>query len=519
MKIKSIHLKDFKRFKDLTISDLPESAKLIVLVGPNGCGKSSVFEAMNVYTKNENRVGKAGGVEYYSKNSVLENAKDWQRDINNGIEVTIHKPQPINKKSFYIRSAYRHVSSFTQSNIKKIDEDSHLNNRLPRLIDADKEIEVNYSRLIWRAASAVFMRENADKKAGDIANEITSVVSSHLENILPALQLDGLSELNSGKGTFIFTKGDSRNYSYENLSSGEKATFDLLLDMAIKRKTHTDTVYCIDEPESHLGLGAQKNVLNALFNMLPSESQLWIGTHSIGMMREAYRLQCKEPDKVVFLNFDGLDFDKPQEIKPAQMNRALWEKIHSTSLDDLADLVFPDTLYLCESTPEKSFDADCYNTIFSEKYPNTKFVSIGSKTDVKRIAMSFKKEMPNLNISPVRDRDQMSEAEVKQDRSEGVKILSRTCIEKYLLDDEVLAAFCTKHNFLTNVLNEIKKIRDTNENEPKRTCQNIRTHLVNLNRSLQIGDNTEAFLKYSLAPLLSSDMQVYKELKQDIFEE
>ena len=67
-------------------------------------------------------------------------------------------------------------------------------------------------------------------------------------------------------------------------------------------------------------------------------------------MREAYRLQCQESDKVVFLNFDELDFDKPQEIKPAQMNRALWEKIHSAPLDDLADLVFPDTLYLCEST-------------------------------------------------------------------------------------------------------------------------------------------------------------------------
>ena len=47
MKIKSIRMKKFKRFTDLTICNIPESAKLVVLVGPNGCGKTSVFEAFN----------------------------------------------------------------------------------------------------------------------------------------------------------------------------------------------------------------------------------------------------------------------------------------------------------------------------------------------------------------------------------------------------------------------------------------------------------------------------------------
>ena len=50
MKIKSIKLKDFKRFTDLTIEGLPETAKLVVMIGPNGCGKSSVFDALNCYT-------------------------------------------------------------------------------------------------------------------------------------------------------------------------------------------------------------------------------------------------------------------------------------------------------------------------------------------------------------------------------------------------------------------------------------------------------------------------------------
>ena len=48
MRIKSVHLHDYKRFTDLRIVDIPESARLVVLIGPNGTGKSSVFDGFIV---------------------------------------------------------------------------------------------------------------------------------------------------------------------------------------------------------------------------------------------------------------------------------------------------------------------------------------------------------------------------------------------------------------------------------------------------------------------------------------
>lgn len=51
MRIKSIELTGFKRFTHLIVDDIPETAKLVVLVGPNGSGKTSFMEGMNHFYK------------------------------------------------------------------------------------------------------------------------------------------------------------------------------------------------------------------------------------------------------------------------------------------------------------------------------------------------------------------------------------------------------------------------------------------------------------------------------------
>lgn len=47
MRITKLKLRNFKRFSDLTIDQIPTSSKLVLLIGANGSGKSSVFDAFD----------------------------------------------------------------------------------------------------------------------------------------------------------------------------------------------------------------------------------------------------------------------------------------------------------------------------------------------------------------------------------------------------------------------------------------------------------------------------------------
>jgi chromosome segregation ATPase len=61
MRIKKIELKDgYKRFHHLTIDLGDRPARIVALVGPNGCGKSSVFDGMLFRYAQQHVIGQHG---------------------------------------------------------------------------------------------------------------------------------------------------------------------------------------------------------------------------------------------------------------------------------------------------------------------------------------------------------------------------------------------------------------------------------------------------------------------------
>ena len=375
MKLASVKLTNFKRFSDLEVCNLSETARLIVLLGPNGCGKSSFFDALHSSLKTSRFHGVNSDLwAYLDRSSSSEDrgiTSHYNAEIGKRVKVTFHgsgpKSQEDYKKSIYIRTAYRHEPSFKNTTIEtpqNILEEI----RIRRLIDDDKTVSSNYVRMIWRLLQQV---TKPGLSTDQIMRNTIGDLKSAMTHVFGDLVLDALVTPEE-RGAFTFSKGDIEHFLYENLSAGEKAAFDLLLDIIVKRRTYNESLYCIDEPELHLSTRLQGRVLEEVYRLIPKNSQLLIATHSIGMVRKAQELRVASPGEVVFLDFgfrmDGerRNFDDAEIVEPSSPSHEFWSRHYDVALDDMAKLLAPERVVLCEGKSlgsGKAFDESCYNII------------------------------------------------------------------------------------------------------------------------------------------------------------
>ena len=520
MKIKSIHLQNFKRFTDLKIQNIPPTAKLVVLLGPNGCGKSSVFDAFH-YESSAYTGGRPNNPDYYEKVPGVPQRR----------EITFHDAG-LSEKSFCIRTAYRNQPSIiiNQENLQQITrqmEPITRERRFSTMIGNDAAALRNFERLVSNSYQELIEQiteeENRSKNVGQLQDEISEMFTE-IQDAMRRLftdvvlnDLDIFSKIESKRPTF--DKGTSRNLPYENLSGGEKAAFDLLFDIFVKRVEYDDTVFCIDEPEAHMNPRLQGKLLEELFRLINDNSQLWIATHAIGMMRKALQLHEQYKDQVVFLDFTDGKFDESEVIEPTKPDRRFWEQTHEIALDDLAALVVPDQIVVCEGRHgDEGFDAECYNQIFAEEFPNAKFVSGGGKRELQNYISVVEAVTKGANVFGLRDLDdETSSTDVVRSEKQGIKVLKRGKIEDYLLADDVLYALCENKKLEPHEgkVAELIGLRD-NAKDIKGVPNQIRKKVIDWEVS-GVGETYQGFLRDTLAPLIKPGMPTYDELKKIIF--
>jgi energy-coupling factor transporter ATP-binding protein EcfA2 len=529
-----VHVAQFKRFVDLTIQNVPTSARLVILAGPNGSGKSSLFEAFLMKYRSFSGLGPRYDIQYIDRPGGAERpVQPWER-----VQIAFDPGLPTGnqelRKVFYIRSAYRNDPEFRIRSLSRMPPVT--DTALHRMIDADLSVSTNYQRIASRSIEDILVHESASTTIGEYRDRVVGEIRSSVAQLFPDLIFTDIGNP-IDDGTFRFTKGTSSGFEYVNLSAGEKAAFDLLLDMIVKRRDFTDTIYCIDEPEAHLNARIQATLIRELYNLLPLNSQMWLATHSIGMMREARELSEQNPGSVAFLNFGDRNFDVPTTIEPEAPTRVFWESVLSVAIDDLSKLVAPKEVIVCEGNPisavagkKAAFDAECYNRIFALEKPDTKFLSGGSSSEVKADRLGFVAGIQALadgiSVRRLIDRDAHAPAEIAQLKADGIAVLSRRHIESYLLDDEVLEALCVQSGrpdvkpALLAAKAAAIKASENRGNAPDDMksaageCYSAARTLLQLTAP---GNDTSAFSKYTLAPLVQPGMRVYAALKADIF--
>ena len=537
MRIESVRLVNYKRFTDLRIAQLPSSARLVVLTGPNGSGKSSLFDAFLL--KSQSTLGNYGldgdREGYYSKTIEGYRQPGSTHEISRGITIEFHSFAPSEEDwsgCFNVRSPYRNEADFRISSLQPT-EPAKNRARFNRIIDVDRAVSDNYGRMAWKRMSDLDRDAPGATTFGQYRREYLSELQEAMVTLFsdPALRLQDFGGLRDS-GVFRFAKGTASNFHYKNLSGGEKAAFDLLLDIFVKRYEYGDAIYCIDEPEAHAATALHGRLLDVMLKLLPNDAQLWIATHSIGFVRRAYQMMRHSED-VVFLDFSERDFDSEVVIVPQSPDRRLWRNTYKIALDDLADLVAPDNIVICEgsrSAADHGFDAKCYNRIFSDAHPETLFISRGGSTQVEDsedLMTVLKAITRGIRVWRLIDRDDMTDAARRERIQQGIRVLDRREIENYLYDPRVLRSLYRKHG-IDDLADDIVAIRqrllDESPEAPddvkaitQDLFQAIRGHFSQISPSVRLGNSRAEFAVEHLASAVRDSDEVYEELRRVVF--
>lgn len=321
MKITKVRLTNFKRFTDLTIQGIPENTSLVLLVGSNGSGKSSVFDGFERISTEGKEFGLAQSIqngEYYSK----YNLYDFKITINTNnitFESGSNKNNLPKKDNFYGRTSFRQVSRLTKNQIGAQSFDISTDSDRPKtFIDRDNRFENDLEHLLGKVLRD-FFRTNKDKSS--IKKEIVEPINDALERIFgnkasTQLKLIEIIPPLEGKTALInFSKGESE-FHYNQLSAGEKEVFNILINLVARKQYYQDTIYFFDEIDLHLNTKLQYNFIKELVeNWIPENCQLWTASHSLGFIDYA-----NEHENAVIIDFDDLDFDLPQILVPTPKN-------------------------------------------------------------------------------------------------------------------------------------------------------------------------------------------------------
>jgi hypothetical protein len=235
----------------------------------------------------------------------------------------------------------------------------------------------------------------------------------------------------------------------------------------------------------------------------------------------------------VFIDFDGVNFDLPQALKPVQPDRPFWKRAMQIALDDLAGYVAPEQVILCEGgqhSDKAKFDAECYNEIFKTEYPSTLFLGAGNSDDVLNDPRGVQRLLgalaPGVDLRRVIDRDDRTDSDIKALQQQGVRVLSWRHIESYLLDDDVLTRLGSDLGdpALATQLIIAKKVALVSSiaaggpvDDLKRIGGDVYLAAKALFKEKKLGNNQRAFMKSFCAPLIQPGTAVYTQLKQDIF--
>ena len=314
MKIKNLHIKEFKGLRDISINfeKNDEPLPLIVLAGSNGSGKTRVLESILKYFQdhlNYKQNNIETGIFYEEKEkNCISNVRDFfygleyfsYHEVNNPLyekHIEIKNKLDILPKIIYVP---------TEINFQKMDVAS------TTLVQEYKFINIVNTNLIKDIPSYIAtkmisaMLKNKNEKVGDVQKKVFNEINEIFENLSIDVKVEDISQ--DGRNITLFTNSSGDEFDINELSSGEKQLF--LRTLAIKMLNPENSIILIDEPELSLHPKWQQRIVD-VYRKIGKNNQIIIATHSphiLGSVRKENIMLLDKDDegKIVVRTGDEL---------------------------------------------------------------------------------------------------------------------------------------------------------------------------------------------------------------------
>ena len=308
MKIKNLHIKEFKGLRDISINfeKNDEPLDLVVLAGSNGSGKTRILESI---------------LDYF--NIVLVVPEEAQNKIELFFESMEEKC--IDKLGHELSFMYCLKFGSKEKKIsvgsvgaRYLDIKKELN-ILPKIIYAPAEMnfkkmdmasttliqEYNFINIVntnlvkdipsyiaTKIISAIF--KNKNEKVGDVQKKVFDEINEIFEILDIDVKIEDISQ--DGRNIPIFTNSAGDKFDINELSSGEKQLF--LRTLAIKMLNPENSIILIDEPELSLHPKWQQRIVD-VYRKIGKNNQIIIATHS------PHILGSVKKENIMLLDKDG----------------------------------------------------------------------------------------------------------------------------------------------------------------------------------------------------------------------
>jgi AAA domain, putative AbiEii toxin, Type IV TA system len=496
MRINKIELRNFKRFTHLIVSDIPSESKLVLLIGSNGSGKSSLFDAFDWIGKGVFRRHYAA-LDYYSKYDGID--PDVKIDFHNHNSVRkigdVNQGSKEEAKKFIGRSSIRIVPHI-------------LNNANPLVIPNDEDSPTTYIENDTRFINDVFIYiqqiNNALRepifsgKQADTLKIFRDFIEPLNSSLLKIFEGDESTTIQiaefqdatlSVTAKLIFKKGETK-INYDLLSHGEKQVVILLINFIVRQEYYKDSIIFIDEMDCHLNTAVQTNLIDEIVTKwIPSDSQLWTASHSLGFIDYA-----RNSEIASIIDFNLLNFDLKQELSPISKNKLDVYEI-AIPKSTITSILKGYKLVVVENKND-----EYYNQALGEN--NYLFLPANNNREV---FLTIKSDKQKLGL---RDRDYLRDDEIEKINSKypNFKILLYYTFENYIYHPDNIAELNFEKYNKAEYIDEITKQKNEKLIDIVGEIGTSRNHYIEFKEE---GVTNDSNIKPITESLKSDDFEVF----------